>query len=197
MSSASLQNLSVKPNGDTNNTLLMPKLQFRFRVQFYNLGGAANPMILTRQVIDCQRPNLTFDEIPLPIYNSTVYIAGKPKWAETTINIRDDALSQASTAIARQFSNQLDFEQMASAASGKDYKFMTTVEVLDGGNGNTAVGVLETWELYGCWIKAANYNNLKYDANEAVTIALTVRYDNASLIPGNSIGGTIATGIGI
>lgn len=197
MSSASLQNLSVKPNGDTNNTLLMPKLQFRFRVQFYNLGGAANPMILTRQVIDCQRPNLTFDEIPLPIYNSTVYIAGKPKWAETTINIRDDALSQASTAIARQLSNQLDFEQMASAASGKDYKFMTTVEVLDGGNGNTAVGVLETWELYGCWIKAANYNNLKYDANEAVTIALTVRYDNASLIPGNSIGGTIATGIGI
>ena len=197
MSSASLQNLSVKPNGDTNNTLLMPKLQFRFRVQFYNLGGATNPMILTRQVIDCQRPNLTFDEIPLPIYNSTVYIAGKPKWAETTINIRDDALSQASTAIARQFSNQLDFEQMASAASGKDYKFMTTVEVLDGGNGNTAVGVLETWELYGCWIKAANYNNLKYDANEAVTIALTVRYDNASLIPGNSIGGTIATGIGI
>jgi hypothetical protein len=84
----------------------------------------------------------------------------------------------------------MDFVEQASAASGQDYKFQTNIEILDGGNG-TGLIVLETWELYGCFIQTANYNTLNYATNEAVTIALTLRYDNAI----QSAGGTLV-GVG-
>jgi hypothetical protein len=98
----------------------------------------------------------------------------------------------------------MDFVEQASAATGQDYKFQTNIEILDGGNGAAAPIVLETWELYGCFLQTANYNTLNYATNEAVTIAMTLRYDNAIQSPigsgvGASVGrtvGSIATGIG-
>jgi hypothetical protein len=68
---------------------------------------------------------------------------------------------------------------MSSAASANDYKFVTKCEILDGGNGAFTPTVLETWELYGCYLKSANYNNVAYNANEAATIALGIKFDNA------------------
>jgi len=55
--------------------------------------------------------------------------------------------------------------------------------------------VLETWELYGCYLENVNYNNLAYSANEAVTITMTIKYDNASQVGGGA-GVGITTGLG-
>jgi hypothetical protein len=68
---------------------------------------------------------------------------------------------------------------MASAASGTDYKFTTQLEILDGGNGTQDPYVLETWSILGCYLKTANYNTLNYGTSEAVTIAMTIAFDNA------------------
>jgi hypothetical protein len=59
----------------------------------------------------------------------------------------------------------MDFLEMASASSGIDYKFLTKIEILDGGNGATTPVVLEAWDLYGCYIKGANYGDLNYGTN--------------------------------
>ena len=56
---------------------------------------------------------------------------------------------------------------------------MTEIQILDGGNGISTPGVLENWNLVGCYLQQANYQTLNYGASEAVTIALTIRYDNA------------------
>ena len=205
--SQSLFNMTVaSDNAGGNQGLLMPKLQFRFRVNFINFGvDSAGGMQLTKQVIDCSRPNVSFAEITLPIYNSTMYLAGKPTWAPMTVSIRDDASGTVSRAVGQQIQKQMDFVEQASAATGQDYKFQTNVEILDGGNGAAAPSVLETWELYGCFVQTANYNTLNYATNEAVTIALTLRYDNAIQSPigsgvgatvGRALGGASATGIG-
>ena len=45
---------------------------------------------------------------------------------------------------------------------GIDYKFITRFEILDGGNGANTPNVLETWELYGCFVQNINYNELDY-----------------------------------
>ena len=74
------------------------------------------------------------------------------------------------------------FEQLR-AASGADYKFVTRIEILDGGNGANAATVLETFELYGCYLEGTNYNTLNYATSVVVTVALTVRYDNAIQTP--------------
>ena len=193
-------------NAGGNQGLLMPKLQFRFRVNFLNFGvDAVNGLQLTKQVIDCGRPNVSFAEIAIPIYNSTIKLLGKHTWADINVNIRDDASGTVSKAVGQQLQKQFDFVEQASAATGQDYKFQTNIEVLDGGNGAAAPIVLETWELYGCFIKSANYDQLTYSGTEVVKIALALTYDNAIQSPlssgvgtsiGRAFGGGSATGIG-
>ena len=203
--SQSLFNMTVaSDNAGGNQGLLMPKLQFRFRVNFLNFGTDTSTVELTKQVIDCSRPNVQFTEITMPIYNSTMYLAGKYAWQTMSVNIRDDASGNVSRLVGQQLQKQLDFVEMASAASGQDYKFQTNIEILDGGNGASAPVVLETWECYGCFLQTANYNTLNYGTSDVVTISLTIRFDNAiqSAI-GSGVGATIgrtagslSTGIG-
>jgi hypothetical protein len=184
-------------NAGGNQGLLMPKLQFRFRVNFLNFGTNTSTIELTKQVIECSRPNVQFTEITLPIYNSTMYLAGKHAWQTLSVNIRDDASNSVSKLVGQQLQKQMDFVEQASAASGQDYKFQTNIEILDGGNGTTAPIVLETWECYGCFLQTANYNTLNYGTSDVVTIALTIRFDNAIQSPiGSGVGSTIARTLG-
>ena len=185
--------------------LLMPKLQYRFRVVLENFGVSTPRSELTKQVVDVTRPNLTFDEVTLDVYNSRVRLAGKHTWESITITLRDDVNNAVSKLVGEQVQKQFDFFEQASAASGIDYKFTTRIEMLDGGNGATAPGVLETWELYGSFVQAVNYNTLAYATSDPATITLTVRYDNAVQTPqGTGIGtaltrtiGSLSTGGGI
>jgi hypothetical protein len=183
--SQSLFNMTVaSDNAGGNQGLLMPKLQFRFRVNFINFGVDTNAGLeLTKQVIDVKRPNLSFDEVMLQVYNSKIYLPGKHTWETMSINIRDDASGLISRATGQQLQKQMDFVEQASAASGQDYKFQTNIEVLDGGNGALAPEVLETWEVYGCYLSAADYGSMAYNANEPAQVALTIRYDNAIQAP--------------
>ena len=205
IASQSLFNMTVaSDNAGGNQGLLMPKLQYRFRVTFLNFGVGAT-VELTKQVMDINRPQITFEEITLPIYNSTLYLAGRHSWNELTVNLRDDASGSVSKLVGQQVQKQLDMVEQASAATGQDYKFQTNIEILDGGNGTAVPQILETWETYGCYLKVANYGALNYGSNEIATIALTIRYDNAVQSPltsgvgtniGRVLGGSIVTGIG-
>lgn len=207
--SQSLFNMTVaSDNAGGNQGLLMPKLQFRFRVNFINFGVDANGGIqLTKQVVDCTRPQVSFADVTIPVYNSTIKLAGKHSWNDITVTVRDDASGSVSKAVGQQLQKQLDFVEQASAATGQDYKFQTNIEILDGGNGALAPVVLETWELYGCFLQTVNYQSLNYGTSDPVTLQMTVRYDNAIQSPlasgvGASVGRAfagstgIATGIG-
>jgi len=185
--------------------LLMPKLQYRFRVVLENFGVSTPRSELTKQVIDVTRPNLTFDDVTLDVYNSRIYMAGKHTWEAITLNLRDDVNNSVSKLVGEQVQKQFDFFEQSSAASGIDYKFTTRIEMLDGGNGATAPGILETWELYGSYVQSVNYNTLAYNTSDPVSITLSIRYDNAVQTPqGTGIGtaltrtiGSLATGGGI
>jgi len=192
--------------GSGNQGLLMPKLQYRFRVKFLNFGvDTLAGLSLTRQIVDVARPTVQFDQVTLPVYNSTVKLAGKHQWTDITCTIRDEATGEVSKAVGQQLQKQLDFMEQASAAAGQDYKFQTNIEILDGGNGTSAPVVLETWELYGCWLRTANYQQLNYGQSDAVTIQLTICYDNALQTPlasgvgapiGRLLSGSLASGVG-
>ena len=176
--------------------LLMPKLQYRFRVTLENFGVSTPTTELTKQVIDVTRPTVNFEELEIPIYNSRAYLAGRPTWEAITLNLREDVNNSVQKLVGEQLQKQFDFFEQSSAASGIDYKYTTRIEILDGGNGANTPNVLETFELYGCFIQNANYNTLAYSSNEPVTIALAIRYDNAIQSPqgegiGTAVGRTI------
>ena len=177
----------------SNQGLLMPKLSYRFRVIFENFGVSTPRTELTKQVIDFKRPQLSFTDITIPIYNSELKLAGKYSWTDVTCNLRDDASGAVSRLVGEQLQKQMDFLEMASAASGIDYKFTTRFEVLDGGNGAAEPVVLENWELYGCYLKSADYGQAAYNTSEPMKIAMTIRYDNANQTPnGAGVGAAIA-----
>jgi hypothetical protein len=188
----------------SNQGLLMPKLQYRFRVFLEGFGVSTPTTELTKQVQDVTRPNLSFENMTLDVYNSKVYYAGKHTWEAITLTLRDDVSNNVQKLVGEQLQKQFDFFEQSSAASGTDYKFVTRIEITDGGNGANAVTVLETFELYGCFIESANYNSLAYSTSEPVTVTLNIRYDNAIQTPqgtgiGTAIGrtvNTLATGAG-
>lgn len=180
--------------------LLMPKLKFRFRVTLENFGISQPTTELTKQVMDFTRPQVAFNQIEIPIYNSRVYLAGRPEWQASTIQFRDDAGGQVAKLVGEQVQKQFDFMEQSGAAAGIDYKFITRCEILDGGNGATTPTVLETWEMYGCYLQDINYNNVDYSTNDPVTITAQIRYDNAVQTPigtglGTSVGQTLVRSV--
>ena len=184
----------------SNQGLLMPKLAYRFRVSLENFGVSSPTTELTKQVMDITRPNVSFDQMTVDIYNSRVYLAGKHTWDPITLNLREDVNNNVQKLVGEQLQKQFDFFEQSSAASGSDYKFVTRMEILDGGNGANAPSVLETFELYGCYVESANYNTLNYAESAPVTVTLTIRYDNAIQTPqgtgiGTAIGRTVNTAI--
>jgi hypothetical protein len=193
MAVSSLTRFTVPLGGNQSATtqgLLMPKLKFRFRGTFDNLGVSNPKTELTKQIMSFVRPTVDFTPIEIPVYNSRVYLAGRPVWTAVNVVFRDDAGGNVSKLLGEQLQKQFDFMEQASASSGIDYKFTSTLEMLDGANGTVEPVVLESWQLYGCFLTQVNYDTVDYNSNDPVTITAGIRYDNAiQTISGTSPGG--------
>ena len=198
MAVASLSNFTIPLNTNQSAStqgLLMPKLKYRFRVTLDGFGVAGAPTTeLTKQVMNATRPDVSFEEIKLPVYNSTVKILGKHNFADAKLTVRDDASGVVSRKIGEQLQKQFDFFEQSGAQSGIDYKFRMRVEILDGGNGGFEPVTLESFEFLGCFIKQATYAQGDYNSNEVMDIALSITFDNAIQLeaPGGA-----ASGIGV
>jgi len=180
---ASLNRFTVPLSTDQSAStqgLLMPKLKYRFRVTLDSFGVAGTPTTeLTKQVMNVTRPEVSFAEITLPVYNSTVKLAGRHTFADAKLTLRDDVTGAVTKKVGEQLQKQFDFFEQSGAASGIDYKFRMRVEILDGGNGAYEPTSLESFEFLGCFLKGAVYQGGDYSSNDPMDIALTIAYDNA------------------
>ena len=193
MAISSLSKFTVPlPSGQsaTSQGLLMPKLKYRFRVSLENFGVSKPTTELTKQVMNITRPGVSFDNIELHVYNSKINYAGKYTWSDVTLVVRDDVSGEVSKLVGEQIQKQFDFFEQSSAASGIDYKFVTKIEILDGGNGANEPSVLETFELYGCYVQNSVYSNTDYTSSDPLDITLTIKYDNATQVDssGSAVG---------
>lgn len=194
MAIASLSKFTVPLATDNpSQGLLMPKLKYRFRANFYQFGVTASTVELTKQIVDIKRPNVNFNPITIDVYNSKVFLQGKPEWQETTINFRDDSTGAVSKLIGEQIQKQFDFMEQASAPSGINYKFSMTFDILDGGNGATTPTILEQWDLEGCFLSSVDYGDMAYNSNDPVQIACNIKFDNAVQTIGGGVGTTVKT----
>lgn len=188
----------------TDTGLLMPKLQYRFRIVFNSFGAdIEGRKEITKHITDVTRPNVSFDQITVDAYNSRLYLAGKHNWEPITINFRDDVENNVTKMISEQLTKQFDFFEQSSAASGADYKFQMDIQTLDGANngsfkttstGATGPSLLDNYKLIGCYIESANFNSLNYAESAPQTISITVRYDNIIIdkhLSTNTLTGTI------
>jgi hypothetical protein len=194
MATSSLNNFTVPLSTDQsaqNQGLLMPKLAYRFRVTMAQFGSGGDPATeLTKQVISVDRPHPSFDEVKMDVYNSTIKIAGKHKFEDIKLKVRDDVNNSVANKVGQQLQKQFDFFNQSSAFSGQDYKFFMAIEVLDGGNGAFEPQTLEVFQLQGCWIKMASYSGNDYSKSDPMEIELTICFDNAyqTSANGNTLG---------
>jgi len=191
MSVASLSRFTVPLASDQSSAtqgMLMPKLKYRFRISFENFGTTKPTTELTKQVAEAARPQVSFEDKTIEVYNSKIHYAGKPTWQKMTVKLRDDVTGAVSKLVGEQNQKQFDFFEQSSAASGGDYKFTMRIEMLDGGNGAETVNVLETWELYGCYVQETNFETLAYNSADPMMITLGIQYDNAQQTSGGSFG---------
>jgi len=167
------------PTDSAVGTTLMPKLQYRFRVSFTNLGGGSLKDQTTQNVISASRPNLTHEEVVVDSYNSKMYLAGKHTWEPVTIVLRDDMDSNVIKVLGEQLNKQVDHTDQSSAIAGSAYKFSVKIETLDGANGTTKPSTFDEWDLQGAFISNIQYGDLNYADSNMVQVTLTVRYDHA------------------
>jgi hypothetical protein len=182
----------VPVTGATGSGILMPKLKYRFRVTF--LGGFAgepDARVLTQNVMSVTRPKITHEEVVIDSYNSKMYIQGKHTWDQVTVTMRDDITNGVTRLVGAQEQRQLNHFQQTTPAAGNDYKFDMHIEILDGVN----AGASEVWFLEGCFLTTIDYSDSDYATNDPVTIAMQVRFDNATHYQGdNDVNGRVDGG---
>ena len=175
---ADLTQFGVPVQGGSN-AMVMPKLQYRFRVNLYDFGrNNGSTTDITQNVISVTRPSLTHDEITLDAYNSRAYLAGKHTWEPITLTLRDDINGAVTKHVASQLQKQLNQGLQSAPTAGRDYKFGMVIEQLDGSQPGL---VLESWSLNGCFIQNANYGENNYATSDVMQITLQIRFDAADI----------------
>ena len=174
---ADLTQFGVPTTG--TNAMVMPKLQYRFRVNLYDFGrNNGSTTEVTQNVISVTRPSLTHDEVTLDAYNSRAYLAGKHTWEPVTLTLRDDINGTVTKHVASQLQKQLNQGLQSAPAAGRDYKFGMVIEQLDGSQPGL---VVESWSLNGCFIQNANYGENNYATSDVMQITLQIRFDSADI----------------
>jgi hypothetical protein len=163
---------------DSGSSIVMPKLQYRFRVKMINFGSEASSNDFTQNVVSVTRPSLTHDEITIDAYNSRAYVAGKHTWEPVTITLRDDINNNVNRHVAAQLQKQLNHGLQSAPATASQYKFGILVEQLDGAQPAT---VIETWSMNGCFVQNVNYGENNYATSDVMQITLQIRFDSADI----------------
>lgn len=166
--------------GQGRGGLLSLKYKYRFRVRVVNFGAIAGGLDLTQQVQSVSKPKISHEEVPVHSFNSVAYYAGKHTWESINLVVKDDLTNNVSRMVGHQLQKQLNHFEQTAFASGINYKFVTFIETLDGGNDT----VVETWTLEGCFLQNVDYMDLDYSDSQFQTISMTIRYDNATLSDG-------------
>ena len=167
--------------------MLMPKAKHKFRVFVTNFGVPTNSIALTQQVMTVGRPTPSMERVTVHSYMSQAYYAGKASFEPISLTCRDDVTNSLSTLVGAQLQKQMNFFLQTTVLSGDDYKFQMTIQTMDGSDD----GVIEEWDLEGCFLVSANYESFDYSTAEAMTIEMSISFDNATqaggLMPLNPI----------
>lgn len=176
---ATLQNFGVPlggAQGGGRGGMLMPKTKQKFRVRVTQFGPVNGGLELTQQVESVGRPSMQQQAQQVHSYNSIAYYGGKAEWQAITLTVRDDISNAVSRLVGHQMQKQMNFFQQTSPQAGSNYKFKMFIETLDGSND----AMLEQWVLEGCFLESVNYEQFDYKTSDAMTIEMSVRYDNAT-----------------
>jgi hypothetical protein len=121
------------------------------------------------------RPSVTIGETEIQYMNSRRYLAGKSSFEAITVTLHDPIAPSGAQQVMEWV--RTHSETVSGRAGYADfYKRDCQIKMLD------PVGtVVELWDMKGCFLTNANFNDLSYEDEAPVEISLTVRFDNCVL----------------
>ena len=144
-----------------------PKYANRFIMQ---LAGTNIPAYLIKAAA---RPTITNGEIVLDHINIDRKVKGKSRWSDLAITLYDPITSEGAQAVMEWV--RLHHESLTGRDGySSDYKRDIEFYAL------SAMGEkIENWTLKGTFISDANFGQMDWGTEEAMTIELTLKFDYA------------------
>jgi hypothetical protein len=122
------------------------------------------------------RPGFTHTESTIKFINSIRYLAGRQTFDPISVTMYDPIAPSGAQQVMEWL--RLHYESVSGRAGYADfYKRDCQIKLLD------PVGtVIELWDLKGCYIQNAKFNDLSYDDDQTpMEINMSLRYDNCVL----------------
>ena len=144
-----------------------PKMKNRFIME---IDGIPAYLIKT-----ASRPQVNFETVTLDHMNVKRYLKGKASWQTLNITLYDPIVPSGAQAVNEWI--RLHHESTTGVDGyASEYK-KDIVFNLFSPNGEK----IEQWVLKGAFITSANFNEVSWESNAEVDIALTLQYDYAIL----------------
>jgi len=162
---------------------IQPKRQYKWILQFSELGGAVTAPLPQWVVKTVSKPSFTIGEASHSFINHTFHFPGKLTWSAIDLTMVDPITPNASDALIRAIkASGYEYPGDNNAASAgvsfsKAAATSTLGEVKLIQLGNKLTEKIEEWTLKNAWIKDVNFGSLSYDTEELTTISMTLRYD--------------------
>tara|TARA_R100000808_G_C2069983_1_gene97911 strand:+ start:48 stop:593 length:546 start_codon:yes stop_codon:yes gene_type:complete len=159
-----------------------PKRSFRWT---FTLGtGIAGATIQTYFVKTVQKPSFAVTSIPHQFVQHTFYYPGRLTWNPVDVTFVDPVDPDTSTILANIVADsgyRIPSDPQVALESMSKREFIQnvgtpTIQQID------AEGIpIETWTLHNAFVESLNFGDLSYEADELVVLAMTLRYDYATL----------------
>ena len=160
-------------SGAVERTRKHPVQQFRFEGVFDNFAGSIGGKELTLELFTITVPDVSFDVVTIPGGNSEVKITGKRHVGDWSFTVNDTLDGAVLNVIKKQESSQSSALTTAVATVGSNYKFTTTVRVLDG-----HATALMTHVMEGCLIRSTTVGGFDYNNSAEKRITVNCSCDN-------------------
>ena len=121
------------------------------------------------------RPSITIAEHEIKFMNSRRYVAGVGNFDAISLTLHDPIAPSGAQQVMEWV--RTHFESVSGRQGYADfYKRDAQLKLVD------PIGtVIELWDMKGCFLTNANFNDVSYDDDGGMEISLTLRFDNCVL----------------
>ena len=147
-----------------------PKKKHRFELLFPNELGIDSFLVQTSG-----KPKVTIGNVEVPYMNSSTFVSGRFKWETMDIKFLD-VIGPSSTQKVMEWVRLHLEETTGRMGYAIGYKKNLTLNALD----PTGVAV-ETWQLIGCQITSASFDDYDYGADDLIYASITIQPDRCIL----------------
>ena len=164
-----------------------PKRKNRFILKFDRVPNKAGNATeaLAIDLLSASRPSVSVDPIEVHRLNERFYFASKPQWESISCVFYDyDKGTNSATQILYHWFTSIYNPLTGGQGYAIVYKTNATLIIL-GADGK----VIEIWDIFAAFPESINFQDLSYEATEALQVEMTLRYDYAILQADSGQGG--------